>query len=100
MSFCSLCSVSVEVAWEADEVSVVPEVIDTRELREFLPVIGGPRDKLSRRLRVCLVLSLAASFEDAFFVFLLLLLFSDRSEILSSRSLFPPMGPRWFRGKA
>ena len=79
---------------------MVPEVVETRELREFLPVTGGPSDKLSRRLRVCLVLSLAASFEDVVFVFLLLLLLSDRSEILSSRSLFSPMGPRWFRGKA
>ena len=78
----------------------MPEVVETRELREFLPVTGGPSDKLSRRLRVCLVLSLAASFEASFFVLLLLPLFSDRSEILSRRSLFSPIGPRWFRGRA
>ena len=78
----------------------MPEVVETRELREFLPVTGGPSDKLSGRLRVCLVLSLAAFFEASFFVLLLLLLFSDRSEILSSRSLFSPIGPRWFRGRA
>ena len=41
-----------------------------------------------------------ASFEEDFFVFLLLALFSDRSDILSSRSLFSPMGPRWLRGRA
>ena len=75
---------------------MVPEVIDTRELREFLPVTGGPSDKLSRRLRVCLVLSLAAFFEASFFVLLLLLLFSDRSEILSRRSLFSPITCRVF----